>query len=286
MKHLQSSRNLLYCVFFFLLLAGCAPEQAATSTPDVIADVPTATSTLEPTPELPTATPTLSPMAEAFLGQWINLDQNGGGYSWFTVSLEGSEAVAHFWGQCAPEPCDTGEYRFPAADLDDGQFVFSYEFARGTNSSEIVLSDDMSIEVTTTVDFTEESGIADTTTVYYFQDSVDVTGIPAYVGTWINDQPGEAEYSDLSIALVNGDLVIFAKAIIDGQEHDFGLFSGTEDVDDGDLHIDYEYPGGGLISGNCVPSGDGSLIVTMFAEHMVDEVYTTHTSVIRMRRLD
>jgi hypothetical protein len=259
---------------------------AATATPEPPPDTPTPTEAPTATPEPPTATPTLSATAAAFIGQWVNLDQDSGGFSWFTIRIDGDEAVAHFWGQCSPEPCDIGEALIDIADLDDGRFVFSYEFARGTNTSEIVLQDDLSLEVTTIVDFTEESGIEDTTTVYAFQNSLEVPGILAYIGTWVNDQPGEAEYSYLSIALVDGELVIFAKAIIDGQEHDFGLFTGREDIDDGDLFIDYEYPGGGLISGECVPSDEGTLIVTMFAEHMVDDVYTTHDSVITMRRVD
>ncbi len=268
------------------LIAGCAPQEplteSATATPDVSAEP--ATSTLEPTPEPPT--PTLSPTTEAFMGQWMNLNQDGGGFSWFTIGREADEAVVHFWGQCSPAPCDIGEYRIPLIDLDDGQFEFSYEFANGTNSSEIVLQEDLSVVVTTTVDFTDESGFDDTTNVYSFQDSRTVTGVAAYIGTWVNDQPGEAEYTYLSIALVDGEFVMYAKAIIDGQEHDFGLFPDIEDVDDGDLYIAYGYPGGGLISGECVPSGEGTLTVTMFAEHMVDDVYTTHNSVITMRRVD
>ena len=181
---------------------------------------------------------------------------------------------------------DIGEVLIDIADLEDGRFVFSYEFARGTDTSEIVLQDDLSLEVTTMVDFTEESGIEDRTTISSFQNSLELSGILAYIGTWVNDQPEEAEYSYLSIALVDGELVIFGKAIIDGQEHDFGQFDGDEDIDDGSLAIYFDYPGGGLITGTCVPGDNGSLIVEMFAEHMVDDVHTTHESVITMRRVD
>jgi hypothetical protein len=298
MGSLRRLKYLLCGVCICTLVVGCAPgessDEIATETPDEPAEIATAepahimteTPTTASEPDLPAEVPTLSSLGEALLGQWMNLDQDSGGYSWFTIRQEDDEAVAHFWGQCSPQPCDIGEFRFPITDINDGQIVVSYDFANGTNTSEIVVQEDLSVQVTTTVDFTEASGFEDTTTVYAFQDSTEVTGIAAYVGTWVNDQPAEAEYTYLSIALVEGELVVFAKAIISGQVHDFGQFEGIEDMDDGDLFIDYPYPGGGLISGECVPGGDGTLVVTMFAEHMVDGVYTSHDSVIVMRRVD
>jgi hypothetical protein len=292
MENLKHKLNLLGVGCLCLLLAGCSPgeqlPEMATATPDAPLETPAPTDAPEVTsmPQEPAATPTLSPVAEAFLGEWINLEQDGGGFSWFSIRQDGAEAVAHFWGQCSPEACDIGEHRFPVSDLDDGQFVFSYDFANGTNSSEIVLKEDLSVEITVAVDFSEASGGEDRTIVRSFQNSLEVSGIPAYIGTWVYDHPLESEFSYLSIALVNGELVIHARALIEGQEFDLGQVSWIDDIDDDGFYVDYEYPGGGLISGEILASGEGTLTVSMFTEHMVDDVYTSHEAVITMRRVE
>jgi hypothetical protein len=289
MKSSRLFKQVLFMTCLCIFIAGCVspssptgPADVATEPPD--SQAPPATPTSRP--ELPTATPTLSPTAQAFLGQWMNLDQDSGGYSWFTIHREGDEAVVHFWGQCSPGACDIGEHRFPIADLDDGSFVFGYEFANGTNTSEIVLQDDLSVVVNNFIDFTVESGGEDKTSVYTFQNALEVTGIPALVGYWVYDQAVESEFTVLSVALVEGHLVVQAKAIIDGQETDLGESTELDaDTDDG-FYVDFEYPGGGLISGECRAGGDGTLIVEFFSEHMVDDVYTSHEAEIIMRRVD
>jgi hypothetical protein len=289
MKPSKWIHRFLYIGLLSLLIVGCASPAVSTEPADIATEPPdsqepsdTPTSELEP----PTATPTLSPVAEAFLGQWMNLDQDGGGYSWFTILREGDEAVAHFWGQCSPSACEIGEYRFPITDLDDSSFVFGYEFANGTNTSEILLKDDLSIEVTTHLDFTDESGSEDRTYVSSFQNALEVTGIPALVGNWVYDQAIESEFTHLSVALIDGHLWVQAEAVIDGQATDLGQSTELDrDTDDG-FYVDFEYPGGGLISGECRAGGDGTLIVEFFSEHMVDNVYTPHESVIIMWRVD
>jgi hypothetical protein len=279
---MDNTKTIVISLAACILLASCGsgepPSSGATEMPSA---APTSTNTPEP----PTATPTLSPMAEALVGQWINLSP-GGGYTWFTIRVEGEEAVAHFWGMCHPEPCDAGFTRMPIAELDDGQFVYISQFANGTTTVEVELQDDLSVQITQNVDFTEESGMTDASYVYYYGDSATVTGASAFVGTWVHDNPANDEYTRLSIALDSGQFVIIAQAMIDGQVHDFGQFNEIESIDDGTLGIYYDYPGGGLIVGECVPSGDGGLTVEMFVEHMVDGVYTTHEAVYTMRRLD
>jgi hypothetical protein len=220
------------------------------------------------------------------MGEWINLDQDEGSLSWFTVQQDGPEVVVHFWGQCHPEPCDIGEERFPIEALDDGEYIFSYDFSRGTSSSTIILQDDLTLEVTTTTDFTDESGMEDRTTVSDFQKAEDVTGVLAYVGVWVYDQAENDEYSRLSVVVENGVIVVTAQAIIGGEVHDFGQFTDLEGISDGELHIDYDYPGGGLISAACVPNGAGGLDVEMFVEYMLDDVYTTHEATFTMQRLN
>jgi hypothetical protein len=273
------------CIF----LTGCASPSGPTETADGATEPtdsqePSDISTSEPEP--PTATPALNPMAQAYLGQWLNLDQDGGGYSWFTIRREGDEAVAHFWGQCSPGACDIGEYRFPITDLDDGSFVFGYEFANGTNTSELVLQDDLSVAVTNFIDFTDESGGEDRTKEYSFQNALVVTGIPALVGNWVYDQAVESEFMYLSVALVDGHLMVQAKAIIDGQETDLGESTELDEEPDHGFFVDFEFPGGGLISGECRAGGDGTLIVEFFSEHMVDNIYTPHNAVFVMQRVD
>jgi hypothetical protein len=291
MKSLNTFRLVLSIITLGLLIGGCTSPGESTDLADVPSD---ASGTSEPAemltptsePEPPTATPTLSPTAQAFLGQWMNLDQDSGGYSWFTIRRDGDEAVVHFWGQCTPGACDVGEHRFPITDLDDGIFVFGYEFANGTNTSEFILQDDLSVVATNFVDFTVESGGEDNTRVYTFQNALEVTGIPALVGNWVYDQAVESEFTYLSVALIEGHLVVQAKVIIDGQETDLGESTELDaDTDDG-FYVDYEYPGGGLISGECRAGGDGTLIVEFFSEHMVDNVYTPHESVFVMQRMD
>ncbi len=270
-----------------VVLAGCSPGEsvpaAPSSTPTDALVAPTPTITPEP----PAAPPTLSPTAEAFIGQWMNLERDGGGYPWFTIRQEDAEMVAHFWGECSPEPCDIGEYRFPIAELDDGEFVFSYEFSRGTHTSVIALQDDMSVEITTTIEFTEDSDQEDRVIESTYGDAQEVEGILAYVGIWVYDQAVNDEYSRLSVSIDSGEFVITAQAIIDGEVQNFGpIREGFDGVDDGDLYIDFDYPGGGLISGECVPNGAGGLDVEMFVEYMLDDVYTTHEATFTMRRLD
>ena len=132
------------CVF----LTGCGfpsgdtgPVAGETESPD--SQEPSETPTSEPEP--PTATPTLSPTAQAFLGEWVDVDQDSGGMSWFTIRRDGDEAVAHFWGQCYPRACDAGFIRFSITDLDDGVFVYERTFGNGIDVSEFVLQDDLAI---------------------------------------------------------------------------------------------------------------------------------------------
>ena len=275
------------CVF----LTGCGspsgatePAEGATKPPESQGPSATATPTSEPEP--PTATPTLSPTAEAFLGEWVGVDQDSGGWSWFTIRREGDEAVMHLWGQCYPAACDAGFTRFPITDLDDGGFTTDRIFGNGTEVSEFILLDDMSIEVTSILDYTEASGIQDRTEVNHFQNALEVSGIPSIIGTWVYDQAVESEFTVLSVMIDVNELIIQAKAIIDGQEIDLGETTELDRDSDDSFYVDFEYPGGGLISGECRAGGDGTLIVAFFSEHMVDNVYTPHESVFVMHRMD
>ena len=117
--------------------------------------------------EFVTVTRVVDPAAvEHFIGTWLNEDPTSMPKA--AIRVDAGTLYVHMWGACVPSYCDWGETTTPVSDAYDNDLsvVWNQSFAITTQSISYLSSGKLAVRSQT--HFTDNSGRADYTVVYFF----------------------------------------------------------------------------------------------------------------------
>ncbi len=95
---------------------------------------------------------TLAVEAEAFVGNWVNIDTRTEGLTRVDIAVFKSNFSVHAWRACSPSPCDLGTTTTPIPPLPGDTFTAVYELPKATTTLGITLISANSLYVHTRID--------------------------------------------------------------------------------------------------------------------------------------
>lgn len=98
---------------------------------------------------------------EAFIGTWVNEDEDTGGITRTVIRAEFDTIFVHMWGACHPEDCDWGEEKPESYDSKSRIIFMTWKTGFSIISQQINLLSDGNLQVNSHTHFIDESNRAD-----------------------------------------------------------------------------------------------------------------------------
>jgi hypothetical protein len=108
------------------------------------------------------------PKAEAFIGTWINEDENTGGITKVVIRTDTSTIFVHMWGKCIPIDCDWREETTTIEDADDNQLSLEWNQGFVIITQVLHYLDDGRLKVDSHAHYIDDSGRPDSDFTEYF----------------------------------------------------------------------------------------------------------------------
>jgi len=106
---------------------------------------------------------------QGFVGNWMNIDPNTGGWIRAVITQYGESYSVHIWGACTPNPCDGGSAPLVVDGPTAAHAFFNHGFA--TLNMTFLLLSQGELQITTFTHFTDNSGRTDYTRIDTFYKS-------------------------------------------------------------------------------------------------------------------